>query len=117
LTADGSQMEPAAHLVAHGYRSSEGEARALRMADGRRIVEASHLITYNLRTSAYADHGVIRLEDGRYPRMSQCHAVHPAGRCYTAPWIPRPMTSPEDRPRWQCDLISFPDPLAGKAKK
>jgi hypothetical protein len=113
----GGAMEPAANLVPHGYRSAEGESRALRLPDGRRIVEAMHLVTYNLETGAYGDHGVIRLGDGRYPRMSHSHAVHPCGRCFAAPWIPKAAASPEDRPHWQCDLISFADPLAKKRKK
>jgi hypothetical protein len=113
---DGGLMQ-AAHLVSPGHKSSDSERRAYRLPDGRRIVETIHLITYNLATREYADHGVVRLEDGRYPRMSQCHGVHPAGRCYAAPWIPKPAASPEDRPRWQCDLISFADPLAKKKKQ
>lgn len=79
---------------------------------GRQVKETTHLVTYNLRTGKYADHGVLQLEDGRYPRMSQCHAVHPNGRCYACPWIERPGRKPDERPIWQCDLISFADPLA-----
>jgi hypothetical protein len=110
---DGGLMS-AAHLVTPGHKSSDTERRQYRLPDGRRIVETIHLITYNLATREYADHGVVRLDDGRYPRMSQSHAVHPAGRCYAAPWIPRPIVNPDDRPRWECNLISFADPLAKK---
>jgi len=92
----------------HGKKSQEGPD----------LNQKIHLITYNLKTGQYADHGVLRLEDGRYPRMSQCHAVHPNGRGYTAPWMPKLNPQPEPgrrRPRHACDLISYPDPLAGKA--
>jgi hypothetical protein len=107
-------LAPAAHLVNPGYKSSDTQRHALALADGRRVIETTHLVTYDLATREYADRGVIRLEDGRYPRMSQCHAIHPAGRCYSAPWIPLPAGRPGDKHRWQCDLISFADPLAKK---
>jgi hypothetical protein len=113
-TADGSGVESAAQLVASGFRSTEGGHRVLRLPDGRQIIETCHLTTYDLSAGEYADHGVIRLEDGRYPRMCQCHAVHPDGRCYTAPWIEKGESVAEGQPRWQCDLISFDDPLARK---
>ena len=112
MAPDGGGVEPAAHRVPPGFRSTEGGARALSLPDGRRIIETIHLVTYGLATREYADHGALRLDDGRYPRMSQCHAVHPNGRCYTAPWIPQPQPSPDGRLHWQCDLISFADPQA-----
>lgn len=80
--------------------------------DGREVMEVTHLVTYNLRTRERTDHGVLRLEDGRYPRMSQCHAVHPNGQCYACPWIETPRRSPKGHRIWQCDLISFANPMA-----
>ncbi|HOI55462.1 MAG TPA: hypothetical protein PLP01_09460 [Phycisphaerae bacterium] len=80
--------------------------------DSLRVQQATHLVTYNLRTGRYDDHGALRLDDGRQVRMSQCHAVHPGGRCYACPWIELPHGNADQRPRWQCDLISFADPLA-----
>jgi len=81
--------------------------------DGREVMEITHLITYNIRTGRYIDHGVLRLEDGRYPRMSQCLAIGPGdGRLYGCPWIEKPDRDPKDRVRWQCDLISFADPFS-----
>ena len=89
----------------------------LKAEDGRKVAEATHLVTYNLRTGQYADHGALQITDGRYPRMSQSHAVHPNGTCYACPWIEIPGQSSGKRPRWSCDLISFQDPLAkGKGK-
>lgn len=82
--------------------------------DGRTVREATHLVTYNLRTGVHTDHGVLRLEDGRYLRMSQSHAVHPNGQGYACPWIEKPNRPKGKRPAWQCDLISFPTPLACK---
>jgi len=81
--------------------------------DGRKVDEVLHLITYSLRTSQYADHGVLRLEDGRYPTMTHSLAVHPDGRIYTVPWIEKLEKDPssEDRVRPQVDLISFENPL------
>ena len=116
MAEGGGAVEPAAHLVASGFRSTEGGQRILTLPDGRRIVETIHLTTYDLASRQYADHGVIRLEDGRYPRMAQCHAVHPSGRCFTAPWIGKDQPSAAGQPQWQCDLISFADPLARKGK-
>lgn len=79
---------------------------------GRPTGEKTHLVTYNLRTRQRTDHGVLRLDDGRHVRMSQCHAVHPNGQCYTCPWIETPRRNARGRPIWQCDLISFANPLA-----
>ena len=112
VPTDDGGLIPAAHLVSPGHKSADTERKQYRLPDGRRIVENIHLLTYNLETADRLNHGVVRLEDHRYPRMSQCHAVHPSGRCYTAPWIPKPAPTPDDRPRWECELISFPDPLA-----
>ena len=86
----------------------------LEAEDGRRVAEVLHLVTYNLRTGQYLDHGVLRLEDGRYPTMTHSIAVHPNGRIYTAPWIEKPGEggSAKGKPRHQVDLISFADPMA-----
>jgi len=81
--------------------------------DGREVMETTHLITYNIRTGGYIDHVVLRLADGRYSPMSQCLAIGPDGRLYACPWIEKPDRAPDDRVRWQCDLISFADPFAG----
>jgi len=82
--------------------------------DGRRVKEATHLITYNIQTGKTIDHGVLQLPDGRYLRMSQSHAVHANGTCYACPWIERPNDPVGAAPKWDCDLVSFPDPLAKK---
>jgi hypothetical protein len=143
----------------------------VRTEEGPDLNQKIHLVTYNLETGRYADHGVLQLEDGRYPRMSQCHAVHPNGRGYTCPWMPGLLTEEERQaaeaeareraeqrarreaaeggrhgeggahgehraegegrghgegrgqgegrrrrwPRHECQLISYPDPLAKKA--
>lgn len=87
-----------------------------RAPDGREVMEGTHLVTYNLRTGDYADHGILQLQDGRFPRMAQCNAVHPNGNCYTCPWIEVPGQSVGKRARWDCDLISFADPLAKKRR-
>jgi hypothetical protein len=81
----------------------------LRAEDGRTVPEVLHLVTYSLRTGARADHGVLRLEDGRYPTMTHSIAVHPNGRVYTVPWIEK--LGPRDGPEQQVDLISIEDPL------
>jgi len=88
--------------------------RGLTTPEGRRVRETVHLITYNLRTGQYADHGRLRLTDGRYPTMSQTLALHPNGRLYACPWIENPRSS-EARARGEyggatCDLISFEMP-------
>jgi hypothetical protein len=80
-----------------------------RAEDGRTVPEVLHLVTYSLRTGALADHGVLRLEDGRYPTMTHCIAVHPKGRVYTVPWIEK--LGARDGPEQQVDLISIEDPL------
>ncbi|MBN2583645.1 MAG: hypothetical protein JXL80_11300 [Planctomycetes bacterium] len=80
--------------------------------DSLRVQQATHLVTYNLRTGKYTDHGALQLEGGLQVRMSQCHAVHPGGRCYACPWIEVPGRMKGNRPAWQCDLISFADPFA-----
>lgn len=64
-------------------------------------------VTYHLPTGTYADHGVIRLEDGRYPTNTQSIAAHPNGRVYTCPWIEKPGRKEGEGPWQQCDLISF----------
>ena len=81
----------------------------LEVEDARGINERIHLTTYNIVTCEYIDHGVLRLEDGRYPRMTQTIAVHPNGKIYSAPWIEKLKEdiSPEDNVGHQVDLISF----------
>jgi hypothetical protein len=86
----------------------------LTASDGQDLNQVTHLVTYDLKTGDYADHGVLQLEDGGYPRMSQCHAVHKNGRGYTCPWIVKLNPGEGRRSRHQCDLISYPDPLARK---
>ena len=85
----------------------------LRADDGRTVPEVLHLVTYSLRTGRLADHGVLRLEDGRYPTMTHCIAVHPNGRVYTVPWIENleGKAAGKGLPAQQVDLISFDDPL------
>jgi len=85
----------------------------LRADDGRTVPEVLHLVTYSLRTGRLADHGVLRLEDGRYPTMTHCIAVHPNGRIYTVPWIENleGKAAGKGLPAQQVDLISFDDPL------
>lgn len=73
-------------------------------SDGREVYETTHLVTYDLRSGRCADHGVLRLEDGRYATMSQSLAVGRDGRLYACPWLEGPT---------QVDLISFRDPVAG----
>ena len=88
-------------------------AYGLAADDGRRVKEPVHLVTYHLRTGRYADHGVLRLLDGRYPQMAHTLVVHPNGRLYSCPWIE---PSPEGAARkaaCQCDLISFDAPEDG----
>ena len=80
--------------------------------DGRRVDTVLHLITYDLASGRHRDHGVIRLEDGRYPTNTQTMAVHPGGRVYTCPWIEKNSRKPNDGVAEQCDLISFADPVA-----
>ncbi len=78
--------------------------------DGRTVPEALHLVTYSLRTGSLADHGVLRLEDGRYPTMTHGIAVHPSGRIYTVPWIENLGGKREGLPAQQVDLISIANP-------
>ncbi len=82
--------------------------------DGRTVNEVLHLVTYDTRNGQYADHGVLRLDDGRYPTSTQTIAVHPAGRIYTVPWIE---DLSKDDPSGELldqnmDLVSFAAPLA-----
>lgn len=79
--------------------------------NGRRVDETLHLVTYSLATGRYADHGVLRLEDGRYPAMTHTIAVL-AGRVYTVPWIDNGGRKPSPgEPAQPVELISFADPL------
>ncbi|MFA5646246.1 MAG: hypothetical protein WDA18_07835 [Candidatus Ratteibacteria bacterium] len=78
--------------------------------DGEKQKEVVHLVTYHLPTGYYQDHGVLKLSDGRYPKMAHCLAVHPNGRLYSCPWIePKPHPQNENVPD-ECDLISFDQP-------
>jgi len=79
--------------------------------DGRESMPYLLLTTYNLASQKYTDHGIIQLEDGRYPTLTQSILVHPNGRIYTCPWIPRTQNSAYDEYKQQCDLISFRNPL------
>ena len=81
--------------------------------DGRKVNTTTHLVTYNIDTRQYIDQGVLRLPDGRYPTRSQTLVIHPdSGRLFAAPWIEKPGREEGERVKEQCDLISFPDPLA-----
>jgi hypothetical protein len=68
------------------------------------------LVTYHLPSGKYTDHGIIMLEDGRYPTLTQSIAVHPNGRIYTCPWILDPEKRPDGKTKHFCDLISFKNP-------
>lgn len=69
------------------------------------------LTTYDLSKGKLTDHGVIRLEDGRYPYMTQTIGVHPEGRIYTCAWIPALVDDGYEK-GIQCDLISFKNPVS-----
>ena len=69
------------------------------------------LTTYHIPTGKYEDHGVIQLEDGRYPALTQTIAIHSNGRIYTCPWIPDAVGEDDERVSQHCDLISFENPL------
>ena len=60
------------------------------------------LVTYHLPTGTYKDHGVIQMEDGRFPDLSHTIAIDKNGRIYTCPWLPRTDTLPSG-----CQLASF----------
>ena len=60
------------------------------------------LVSYHLPTGTYKDHGVIQMEDGRFPSQAQSIAIDKNGRIYTGAWIPRK----DELPRC-CQLISF----------
>jgi hypothetical protein len=79
---------------------------------GRQLTEVSHLISYNIRSGQHIDHGVLRLEDGRYVVMSQTLVAHPNGTLYTCPWIDKPNRAPDDRVEHQVDLVSLDTPAA-----
>lgn len=82
--------------------------------DGRKVEETLHLVSYNLETALYRDHGVLRLPDGRYPKMTQSLLRHTDGRLYSCPWI-EPRAGAAAR-RDEVDLISFPLPAALSSK-
>ena len=77
--------------------------------DGRKVSEVTHLVTYNLRTGRYRDHGILRLEDGRYPVMSHTLGFQD-GKLYACPWIEMPGSTSDGKPQRQVDLISFDAP-------
>ena len=60
------------------------------------------LVTYHLPTGSYKDHGIIQMEDGRFPNLTQSIAIDKNGRIYTCPWLPRKDTLPRC-----CQLVSF----------
>lgn len=71
------------------------------------IMSYISLITWHIPTGTYTDHGVIQLDDGRYPTLTQSIAIHPNGRIYTCPWIEKPGRKPGEPMQQYCDLISF----------
>jgi hypothetical protein len=75
--------------------------------------QAVHLVTYDLRTGEYADHGLLRLTNDRYPVMAQTLVVHPNGKLYSCPWLERPPAGADRRGLNGCDLISFDGPQGG----
>lgn len=77
----------------------------------RDIMSYISLTTYHLPTGKYTDHGVIQLEDGRYPVLTQTIAIHPNGRIYTCPWILKMGGAGDEQVHHHCDLISFANPL------
>lgn len=86
--------------------------RGPHMDDGRGARETIHLTTYHILTHEYIDHGALRLEDGRYPTMTQTLAVHPNGRIYSVPWIEKSSVSPDEGTAGrQVDLIGFDNPI------
>jgi len=64
-------------------------------------------VSYHLPTRTYEDHGIIKLDDGRFPSNTQSIAAHPNGRIYTVPWIGKPGWKKGEGKWQQCDLISF----------
>jgi hypothetical protein len=85
-------------------------AYGLTVGNGRREKETVHLVTYHLPSGRYADRGVLRLPDGRYPQMAHTLAVHPNGKLYSCPWIEPSRAKVEGEAPCQCDLISFDAP-------
>lgn len=81
-------------------------------ADGREVPEVLHLTTYRLASGEYADHGALRLADGRFPTMTHSIAVHPEGRIYTVPWIEKTGAASSERVKQQVDLLSLSNPLS-----
>ena len=82
--------------------------------DGRLVKATVHLVTYHLPTRHYADHGTLRLPDGRYPQMAQTLAVHPNGKLYSCPWIEPVSAGADGKSPCQCDLISFDAPASDR---
>lgn len=74
------------------------------------IMSYISFISYHIPTGTYTDHGVVRLEDGRYPTLTQSIAIHPNGRIYTCPWIQKAERKPGEPFLQYCDLISFAMP-------
>ena len=62
------------------------------------------LVTYHIPTGKYADHGVIKTDDGRFPVNTQSIAIDKDGRIFTCPWIPK--KDAQGGP-FDCQLISF----------
>ena len=83
-----------------------------RQHERRDIWETTHLVTFDLHTGTYRNHGMLRLEDGRFVNMSHSLAVGGEGRLYACPWIERLTSDGQQEAKSQVDLISFADPLA-----
>ena len=101
-------------------------------ARGRRTRHTLEFVTARLRDGRVTHHGVVRLDDGRYPTFAQGLAFHD-GRFYAPAWIELPAGDPTPRNQtlralhadWadaqihgeaeEIGLISFADPrgLAG----
>ena len=76
----------------------------------KKIKSYLSFVTYHLPSKTYTDHGVIQLDDGRFPSNTQSIATHPNGRVYTCPMIEEPDLKEGGGARQQCDLISFQGP-------
>jgi hypothetical protein len=98
------------HYLTSTYRLTAEDGRQVKQSPDGSSGTLVHLVTYDLRTGEYADHGVLRLPDGRYPTMAHTLVVHPNGRLYSCPWIERPPAGADRKKSPICDLISFDGP-------